>query len=34
MVRNVAEPAFGAARHVLEEFGDMMILTGARSAPP
>jgi phospholipid/cholesterol/gamma-HCH transport system permease protein len=28
MVRNVAEPAFGAARHVLEEFGDMMILTG------
>ena len=28
MVRNVAEPAFGAVRHVLEEFGDMMILTG------
>ena len=28
MVRNVAEPTFGAVRHVLEEFGDMMILTG------
>jgi len=28
MVRNVAEPVFGTARHVLEEFGDMMILTG------
>src|SRR6202142_1766042 len=28
MVRNVSEPAFGAVRHVLEEFGDMMILTG------
>src|SRR5271168_960730 len=28
MVRNVAEPAFGAARHLLEELGDMMLLTG------
>ncbi len=28
MVRSVAEPAFVAGRHVLEEFGDMMILTG------
>jgi phospholipid/cholesterol/gamma-HCH transport system permease protein len=28
MVRSVAERAFVPARHVLEEFGDMMILTG------
>ena len=28
MVRSVAERAFLPARHVLEEFGDMMILTG------
>src|ERR1700694_1804251 len=28
MVRSVAERAFPSARHVLEEFGDMMILTG------
>jgi phospholipid/cholesterol/gamma-HCH transport system permease protein len=28
MVRNVAERAFPSVRHVLEEFGDMMILTG------
>src|ERR1700688_1551300 len=28
MVRSVAERAFIPARHVLEEFGDMMILTG------
>src|SRR5438067_6322853 len=28
MVRSVAERAFPSVRHVLEEFGDMMILTG------
>src|SRR2546427_10641648 len=28
MVRSVAERAFIPARHLLEEFGDMMILTG------
>src|SRR2546426_12659615 len=28
MVRTAAERAFIPARHVLEEFGDMMILTG------
>jgi len=28
MVRSAAERAFLPARHVLEEFGDMMILTG------
>src|ERR1700731_583446 len=28
MVRTVAERAFLPTRHVLEEFGDMMILTG------
>ena len=28
MVRGVAERAFVPARHLLEEFGDMMILTG------
>jgi phospholipid/cholesterol/gamma-HCH transport system permease protein len=28
MVRSVAERAFPSIRHVLEEFGDMMILTG------
>src|ERR1700726_2224426 len=28
MVRSVAERAFSPARDVLEEFGDMMILTG------
>jgi phospholipid/cholesterol/gamma-HCH transport system permease protein len=28
MVRSVAERAFLPARNVLEEFGDMMILTG------
>src|ERR1700693_4574756 len=28
MVRSVAERAFLPARHLLEEFGDMMILTG------
>src|SRR5207245_6505439 len=28
MVRSVAERAFVPARHLLEEFGDMMILTG------
>ena len=28
MVRSAAERAFVPARHVLEEFGDMMILTG------
>src|SRR6266571_6691784 len=28
MVRSVAERAFSPARHLLEEFGDMMILTG------
>jgi phospholipid/cholesterol/gamma-HCH transport system permease protein len=28
MVRSVAERVFPSARHVLEEFGDMMILTG------
>ena len=27
MVRSVAERAFVPARHLLEEFGDMMILT-------
>ena len=27
MVRSVAERAFIPARHLLEEFGDMMILT-------
>src|SRR5437660_1151331 len=28
MVRSVAERSFSSGRHVLEEFGDMMILTG------
>ena len=28
MVRGVAERVFPSARHLLEEFGDMMILTG------
>src|ERR1700758_4324806 len=28
MVRSVAERGFISGRHVLEEFGDMMILTG------
>ena len=34
MVRSVAERAFVPARHVLEEFGDMMILTGRTTRSP